>query len=1025
MKFKIPIWLQVVGLILAITSYILMNAVCETYASFSPIFSTFHDRINENVRFFSLNEELLKDYRLHFYFNSIFAVSGTFTALCIIAFAKKVSEAYTRREGLWKWRWKRIGVLLRNPTTISYLPLIISFLALIIDLTENALFLINADNFTDNGIVLLSWLHLLLISLYGILIIWTAYWIIKSLYTILYKDLLLSLRFTYVGLIIIAVLLIVVTQLEQGQVLMLNLYFNDYNLILSPILISLTIIGIWLIPKGLYYNHLLIREHTEEYYKNKFFQNSTNFLGLAILYIIMYLQFSIYINFCEGSLTLFIGILLTVFGLNYAYYRWIQQSIKKYSVTTMESIIPDADLDRLLNQWPFLIGLILLCTVVVVTLATVVTMVAFPTSMGKESAYDLNRIFFTMTTLMTFFFIWFFSYRRIARQGSTQLPFYLEIPRRCLAMLNIKNTLTGYGFIIAVVNLFFFLLAFMAPYDLMNYHPFHILLAFANLLGAIPFLVDVMLTSRFVSARRRKRAPHQYLNISFKKATNQLIIPPRNYKSEKEDLRKEFTVTSQRKEDSRMRIQIKNKGRMYYYVIVTSVVIAIYLTTTFFSNTYHKIPFYKYDTEPQISLVEYTEDFLKTYNKERPIYFIASAGGGMSAMYFNLAVLRMLDSLSKGEFYENTFFISGISGGGLGQSIYFINKYFPDKSIVSQGQIEELGKLNILSLDLGLMFYRDVIMQFFPSILLKHFSVRDRMAVMRDVFLSHSGIKNITQLDTTPYYFLHNQLKTEGLNPPIIAMNSTRTSDALRTIVWPLKWNEEIFTGAINISRNADTYISFPDAIFLHNRFPYISPYAYIENVGYITDGGLTDNSGLLGVIQVLNYMQKNKEVIPEFHALLNHNIQVIYINFSTSSFIKSKYFREYHNDIDPATISHNYSNFLSSVTSTSLSAIPYMLKNYMYERDSMLTFMEFNEFHIPYKLSYNEIQKVIGGQIADTTFYAYHDSLQEEVLSIYSSLCNTPPPLGRYLGKTVIEYINATVKSPRLQKKIESTLDK
>ena len=50
--------------------------------------------------------------------------------------------------------------------------------------------------------------------------------------------------------------------------------------------------------------------------------------------------------------------------------------------------------------------------------------------------------------------------------------------------------------------------------------------------------------------------------------------------------------------------------------------------------------------------------------------------------------------------------------------------------------------------------------------------------------------------------------------------------------------------------------ISFPDALFLANRFPVFSPTARIDGLGHFVDAGAVENSGLGTILQVLSKMK-------------------------------------------------------------------------------------------------------------------------------------------------------------------------
>ena len=55
---------------------------------------------------------------------------------------------------------------------------------------------------------------------------------------------------------------------------------------------------------------------------------------------------------------------------------------------------------------------------------------------------------------------------------------------------------------------------------------------------------------------------------------------------------------------------------------------------------------------------------------ERPVFFVATAGGGSRAAYWTVAVLSKLNKESQGRFGEHLFAMSGVSGGALGATLF-------------------------------------------------------------------------------------------------------------------------------------------------------------------------------------------------------------------------------------------------------------------------------------------------------------------------------------------------------------------
>ena len=251
----------------------------------------------------------------------------------------------------------------------------------------------------------------------------------------------------------------------------------------------------------------------------------------------------------------------------------------------------------------------------------------------------------------------------------------------------------------------------------------------------------------------------------------------------------------------------------------------------------------------ELTFEKYTRDFLKKMDRspDSTIYFIAAEGGGLRAAYWTMLVLENLGDT----IFNNTFFMSGASGGAIGQGIYTFMKAKKDPPKFKE-KIDVIGQHNFLTTDAVGMFTRGILGMFVPHP--KMIDYPDRHQHMAKCYFRLIGDDSWERASQLPYYYLWEDSKD---HIPLMAINTTRTRDGSRAIVHPLVVNGSPFEHHFeDLSTNySGNYISFADALFLTNRFPIISPSARIESKGYFVDGGYYENSGLQTILLVLEYM--------------------------------------------------------------------------------------------------------------------------------------------------------------------------
>ena len=438
-------------------------------------------------------------------------------------------------------------------------------------------------------------------------------------------------------------------------------------------------------------------------------------------------------------------------------------------------------------------------------------------------------------------------------------------------------------------------------------------------------------------------------------------------------------------------------------------------------NSYHEV-LYQSPTSSPPSLEEFTTDFINTLDQDslsEPIIFIASEGGGLRAAYWNLLVMNELDSMG---LYGNVFLVSGASGGCIGQGIYLLMKSMGLDNTERKKRIEVIGSTNFLSGDLAGLMTRFPAKYFpeFPG-LLHWSSLEDRMEAMTRHYFSiiqdDDPIDGFSydNLKTKPY---HSLWESSDQRLPILAVNTSRAEDGVRGVIMPIQSDEQLHSGLVDLSIKAmeDTsYISFPDALFLTNRFPLVSPAAKIEGKGHFVDGGYLENSGLGTVLQVITYMKTQNETTGDsiFADFFDREIIVLNLQNSRDAYIHQQ-FGQYREKINRINSKGEISAIAGTVAQAGMTGKPKSLDqlfNHLIDEHLKLKYVSLN---LPYRINHEqEIANFHGGQIFNMVALDSAINVLNGTI-VHTFGCDTSrqfcpivrPPLGRVLSGPTRKYM-------------------
>ncbi|RDK87267.1 hypothetical protein [Marinirhabdus gelatinilytica] len=260
-------------------------------------------------------------------------------------------------------------------------------------------------------------------------------------------------------------------------------------------------------------------------------------------------------------------------------------------------------------------------------------------------------------------------------------------------------------------------------------------------------------------------------------------------------------------------------------------------------------------------------------------------------------------------------------------------------------------------------------------------------------------------------------------------MNTAGTSGN-RGILWSVKQQkfEDIFPYATNLADlSGNKTIPFYQAVSTTNRFPVFSPAAKIKGYGHFIDAGAIDNSGLLGCLDLHNYLIRDEKVLGDK--------QIAYIEIINS---KSLYvahlvteFKEKHDIPHIDANETETDNLVADLkTGLNLDKIPnylsHYLKNWEANSDGNIKYFK---IMMPHKVTLGDIEGYFNGTILDPTIVNdlewFLAQKNKEILDITEKPDKTffepwqfyEPTLSRHLSRSSLNYFDAILEHPYLKK--------
>ena len=429
----------------------------------------------------------------------------------------------------------------------------------------------------------------------------------------------------------------------------------------------------------------------------------------------------------------------------------------------------------------------------------------------------------------------------------------------------------------------------------------------------------------------------------------------------------------------------------------------------------------------------------------QPLIMVAADGGGLKAAYWTMLVLAKMEELG---LKENICLMSGASGGAIGEGIY---AYYRARMIqtnqagrsneneleVLRKLISSIGNTNFISSDFAGLLTRWP-MRYLPNFdgIMKR---QDRMEAMAEHYF-----KIMSQADNSvvpsnaydnlrhqPYHYLWS---STNYRTPLLITNTARAEDGIKGWSHPLAYDEFFQAGVIDLTRKKTIisengndrkeetkYISFPDALFLANRFPIMSPAARIKGKGHFIDAGALDNSGVGTILQVLF---KLKAQYPDlFQRVRKRGIYIVSIRHDRGRWIAHNFPELRNGHLGETRPRSEVSAFLSGVVQAGMSGDPKIFDEIIDkgEAKEMLAIKDLLRINLPFRLTYEDVESYYHREIIPS---AKADSVKQKIELLNQNIIETldpaqrhyivEPPLGRLISRPAREYGEAMLKHPQ-----------
>lgn len=261
----------------------------------------------------------------------------------------------------------------------------------------------------------------------------------------------------------------------------------------------------------------------------------------------------------------------------------------------------------------------------------------------------------------------------------------------------------------------------------------------------------------------------------------------------------------------------------------------------------------------------------------RPIFIVATEGGGIRAAYWTALVLAALQDRSLDQrkswmeanpgqppppdFASHLFAVSGVSGGSLG-AVVFNALLVENVAYPMENRAHDILRQDFLSPTLAALFFPDLVQRFVPYPI----SLADRGAVLEKAW-EYGWERTISGADKggdranrlgQPFRKLWQDWRGE-IPLPALFLNGTRVESGKRIITSNLAINPgsrvdfaDAEDAQVQLRSDGSHDIPLSTAAHMSARFTYVSPAGLLPDNGHVVDGGYFENSATATALEVL-----------------------------------------------------------------------------------------------------------------------------------------------------------------------------
>jgi hypothetical protein len=269
--------------------------------------------------------------------------------------------------------------------------------------------------------------------------------------------------------------------------------------------------------------------------------------------------------------------------------------------------------------------------------------------------------------------------------------------------------------------------------------------------------------------------------------------------------------------------------------------------------------------------------------QDRPIFFVAAAGGGVRAAFWTATVLAAADDATCGEFGRHIYAYSGVSGGALGVSAYLAQRQVWEERKQAEGNVCLRGRKDEIARMLG----RDFLGPVAGSMLFAEPASRfvfsplenDRGATLARAWSrawdEQFGWHGAATRFDTPFVDVFAAID-EGQPGPAVYLNATGADSGRRVVASNVAPVRDTMPGIVDLLREErrvplkTNELPLREAVLNSARFTYVSPAGEVRGCygelvdgrcphgkeriwERLVDGGYFENSGVATLADVIH----------------------------------------------------------------------------------------------------------------------------------------------------------------------------